>query len=325
MERSIDIAQKVAHALSEFDLDAASSQLDSETHLPDGLRDALEKILKTLTCYRPYIPEAILSSRPSHSETNVVDAPGLCTGVAALVFTGIKSSTATWDAEPAAMKQALHIHNKAVRATIAQFDGYEVKTVGDSFMIAFESFEAAVRFGLAAQVSLYEQEWPAELMKLPQCARLAGVWNGLRIRVGVHCGEVEVEKNAVNDRFDYHGTTVNKAARLEGVCKPGGVTIDRKAAENRTYAFENEAVMASRDVRGLGETAVQVLFPRSLFGRQLDNVVDCGSSSKRSSKSQCCAIVLGLWTGMKPNGSRCQHQELLHCTILKREAASVVP
>ncbi|KAJ9471637.1 Adenylate cyclase [Diplonema papillatum] len=288
MELSIDIAQKVAHALSEFDLDAASSQLDSETHLPDGLRDALEQILKNLTCYRPYIPEAILSSGPSHSETNVVDAPGLYTGAAALVFTDIKSSTATWDAEPAAMKQALRIHNKVLRATIAQFDGYEVKTVGDSFMVAFESFDAAVRFGLAAQVSLYEQEWPAELMKLPQCASVAGVWNGLRIRVGVHCGEVEVEKNAVNDRFDYHGTTVNKAARLEGVCPPGGVAIDSKAAEGGTYQFVKEAVMASRDViklRGLGETAMQILFPRPLFGRQPNNVAEFGSASKRSSKS----------------------------------------
>ncbi|KAJ9471624.1 Adenylate cyclase [Diplonema papillatum] len=289
MESSIDVAQKVAHALSEFDLDAASSQLHSETHLPDGLRDALEQILANLTCYRPYIPEAILSSHHGHAETNVVDAPGLYTGVAALAFTDIKSSTATWDAEPGAMKQALRIHNKVLRAMIRQFDGYEVKTIGDSFMVAFGTLEAAVSFGLAAQVSLYEQEWPAELMTLPQCASIAEAWNGLRIRVGVHYGKVEVEKNAVNDRFDYHGTTVNKAARLEGACTLGGVAMDREAAETVRERFVNEAVITNRDVillRGLGETAVQVFFPCSLPGRQLDSVADSWAASQQVSMAK---------------------------------------
>ncbi|KAJ9471657.1 Adenylate cyclase [Diplonema papillatum] len=270
METSIDTAHSIAHALAGFDLDAATTFLDSSADLPEGLRDAFAQLLMNLTSYKPYIPEAILSTRYSFQETPVNEPPGLRSGVAAIVFTDIKASTATWQAEPTVMKQALRMHNKVMRTVIRRFDGYEVKTIGDSFMVAFDSLKSAVGFGLASHVVLYEQDWPAELMVLPQCARLAGVWNGLRIRVGVHYGEVEVETNEVNDRFDYFGPTVNKAARLEGACPPGGIALDSSVAGTVCDVFVDQAIsedIGLVELHGLGKTGVRVFYPYSLSAR----------------------------------------------------------
>ncbi|KAJ9471650.1 Adenylate cyclase [Diplonema papillatum] len=298
MEASIAITQSTARALADFDLETASLHMDSSTDLPDALREAFVQLLTNLTSYKPYLPEAILNSRSSCQDTPVREAPGLRNGVAAIAFTDIKSSTATWEAEPTAMKQALRIHNTVLRNLIQQFNGYEVKTIGDSFMVAFESFDSAVGFGLASQVSLYEQDWPAELMMLPQCARLAGAWNGLRIRVGVHYGEVEVEKNAVNDRFDYFGTTVNKAARLEGVCTPGGVAVDRTAADAVVVVDDTISVdKGPVDLHGLGVTSVRVFYPCSLSRRSKNCTITTlkrksTTYSSRTSISACSATPL---------------------------------
>ncbi|KAJ9471651.1 Adenylate cyclase [Diplonema papillatum] len=134
MEASIDTAQSIARALARFDLNKASLHLNTATDLPECLKDAFEEILINLTTYKPYLPEAILTSRFSMQDVSGRDAPGLRNGAAAIVFTDIKSSTATWEAEPMAMKQALRTHNTVVRYSIRQFDGYEVKTIGDSFI-----------------------------------------------------------------------------------------------------------------------------------------------------------------------------------------------
>ncbi|KAJ9471634.1 Adenylate cyclase [Diplonema papillatum] len=274
MEESIAIAQRIADALAALDLEAASSHLDTSKDLPPALKDAFSQILTNLTNYKPYIPEAVFNRVRPESYGTV--APGLHNNLAAIVFTDVKSSTATWDAEPGAMKQALRIHNKTLRKVMSSFNGYEVKTIGDAFMIAFENLQAAVGFGLAAQVALYEQTWPPELSALPQCATVAGAWHGLRIRVGVHYGEVEVEFNSVNERFDYFGTTVNKAARLEGVCSPGGVALDHSASTSVLPLFDGELVVVNKGLlylRGLGETRVQVFHPRSLSLRETAVVV----------------------------------------------------
>eukprot|EP00744_Colponema_vietnamica_P007671 GILI01011018.1.p1 GENE.GILI01011018.1~~GILI01011018.1.p1 ORF type:complete len:1036 (+),score=210.76 GILI01011018.1:314-3421(+) len=81
----------------------------------------------------------------------------------AIVFTDIQSSTALWSRAPAAMSDAIEYHHELMRKTLRRNNGYEVKTVGDSFMIAFHEADDAVRFALEAQERFNEADWNQEI------------------------------------------------------------------------------------------------------------------------------------------------------------------
>ena len=48
-------------------------------------------------------------------------------------------------------------------------------------------------------------------------------WNGLRVRVGVHYGAGDIKLDPVSRGYDYYGTVVNTAARVESVCHGGQI------------------------------------------------------------------------------------------------------
>ena len=47
----------------------------------------------------------------------------------------IQGSSSLWDQYPAEMSVALDTHNEVIREELVRFGGYEVKTIGDSFMV----------------------------------------------------------------------------------------------------------------------------------------------------------------------------------------------
>ena len=71
------------------------------------------------------------------------------------------------------MHAGLEIHNECLRKCIAENHGYEVKTVGDSFVVAFRNVPDAAAFMLRAQHALLEQPWSNELLPLPNCEPLS--------------------------------------------------------------------------------------------------------------------------------------------------------
>ncbi|KAJ9444361.1 Adenylate cyclase [Diplonema papillatum] len=177
------------------------------------------------------------------------------TGRAAIVFTDIQASTAAWDECPLGMKRALKIHNKLIRTSIQEHGGYEVKTIGDSFMVAFTGAFEAVLFAMDVQQSLLlTNEWPDDIMRLPLCKEVPNVWKGLRVRIGVHEGEVSVEINPLTRRADYFGPTVNLAARIEQYAVGGAVILSEHAylqCDERLQAIALEARFVAMQLGGV--------------------------------------------------------------------------
>ena len=56
-------------------------------------------------------------------------------------------------------------------------------------------------------------------------------WHGLRIRVGVHHGLGDIRKDPITQGYDYYGTVVNTAARVEGVGHGGQTLLTESAYE----------------------------------------------------------------------------------------------
>jgi class 3 adenylate cyclase len=81
----------------------------------------------------------------------------------AMVFTDIQASTTMWARAPLAMGSAVDLHHQVIRRLIKAHGGYEVKTIGDSFMVAFKDPAAAVKFSLEMQDALFRADWGTDV------------------------------------------------------------------------------------------------------------------------------------------------------------------
>jgi TolB-like protein/class 3 adenylate cyclase len=95
---------------------------------------------------------------------------------------------------------------------IAAHHGRIVKRTGDGSIIEFRSVVDAVRCAVEVQSGMVERN-----AGLPPERRI-------EFRVGVHVGDVVEEADG-----DLMGDGVNVAARLEGVCEPGGIVLSEDA------------------------------------------------------------------------------------------------
>jgi class 3 adenylate cyclase len=120
--------------------------------------------------------------------------------LATIVFSDIVGSTATLERiGDRAWANRLHEHNARIRAAIDRFRGRELGSAGDGFVALFDGAARAVR---------------AALLMDPAVADLE-----LRVRVGMHTGEVEIVGGQAR------GVAVHAAARVASLAGPGEVLI----------------------------------------------------------------------------------------------------
>ncbi|ORZ40322.1 hypothetical protein BCR44DRAFT_1482173 [Catenaria anguillulae PL171] len=135
-------------------------------------------------------------------------------GHVALVFTDVQSSTKLWETFPSAMQAAIKLHHQLLRRLLRNPGrGYEVKTEGDAFMVAFPTVFHAARWCLAVQEQLLTVEWPQELLAAEDAKEVflngsldgGVIFRGIRVRMGIHCGSPVCERDPVTGRMDYYG------------------------------------------------------------------------------------------------------------------------
>ncbi|KAF2240879.1 PP2C-domain-containing protein [Trematosphaeria pertusa] len=158
---------------------------------------------------------------------NEVDAP---TGEVSLVFTDIKSSTLLWETYPIAMRSAIRMHNELMRRQLRIIGGYEVKTEGDAFMVAFPTVTSALLWCFTIQSQLLEVPWPQEILNSVNGQEVVDpdgnvIFRGLSVRMGIHWGTPVCEVDPVTKRMDYFGPMVNRASRISSVADGGQITV----------------------------------------------------------------------------------------------------
>ncbi|MES1199253.1 MAG: adenylate/guanylate cyclase domain-containing protein [Pseudomonadota bacterium] len=95
----------------------------------------------------------------------------------------------------------LNLHNRAARKEIERFQGVEINTAGDSFMVAFDGPGRAVRCAFAIH----------DVMK-PL---------GLKMRAGLHTGECVITQGS------HSGIALHVAARVSAKAEPGQTLTSR--------------------------------------------------------------------------------------------------
>jgi class 3 adenylate cyclase len=148
--------------------------------------------------------------------------------LATVLFTDIVDSTATLERlGDGAWRELLLAHNTRMREVINAFHGREVTTTGDGFLVVFDGATKAVRCG-AAMIGAAKQL-------------------GVRIRVGIHTGEVEFIAENVR------GVAVHAAARVLAVAEPDQVLVSettRDLAEGSGLTFEDGGRHALKGLSG---------------------------------------------------------------------------
>jgi class 3 adenylate cyclase len=128
-------------------------------------------------------------------------------GTVTVLFTDIVDSTATTERiGDRAWLGLLAEHNELIRDLLKTHDGFEVKSTGDGFMLAFGSARNALDCAIAIQRGLQERN--AEHPDLP-----------IRIRIGLHTGE------PIWGDGDFHGRGIALAARIGAKAGPGEILV----------------------------------------------------------------------------------------------------
>ena len=221
------------------------------------------------------------------------------TGTIALIFTDVESSTSLWDSSKTTMSKALAIHHDVIRSCIDKHKAYEVKTIGDSFMIASGSADKAVMIANDIQLDLLNADWPAELAGLPSsCVEYFAqhskhssepprpMFRGLRVRIGVHLGDhstnveeggqVQVMYDKVAKGYDYYGPVSNAAARIEHIGFGGQTIISSDVYSRLSNEVKDECsiiAVGAMQLRGVSEEMyVHQCLPNDLKDRKFEGV-----------------------------------------------------
>jgi len=134
------------------------------------------------------------------------------TGTVTLMFTDIEGHTKMWEQMGDDFMPILEAHNAILRSAAAKCNGYEVKTEGDAFMLAFARASDAVLCAVETQVTLANHPWPEDVGKI-------------RVRIGIHTGEPQVAED------DYFGPPVIRASRISAAGHGGQILISAVTRE----------------------------------------------------------------------------------------------
>eukprot|EP00756_Hemistasia_phaeocysticola_P065934 Hpha_TRINITY_DN8890_c0_g1::TRINITY_DN8890_c0_g1_i1::g.141672::m.141672 len=285
MKAVVQVAESVAQRLSVYDTVGAASVVDGHDgqQMSPELQEHFQLLLRNLAAYRPYLPDSLVGEKgePGLNSSQVdVEAPlGEHGASVSICFTDVQSSTLLWESCPQGMFEGLHTHNNVLRSLLREVRGYEIKIIGDAFMAAFASAAQGAAFAIQGQKRLLEANWPSDLLAHELCRPYqtsAGlIWNGLRVRIGLHHGEVSAEKNPVTGRFDYFGPTVNTAARVESIMRHGGLTGMTKSALEAARATDAAVLndtaitfLGLMELRGVRESVeIAIVLPAALSAR----------------------------------------------------------
>jgi predicted ATPase/DNA-binding SARP family transcriptional activator/class 3 adenylate cyclase len=139
-----------------------------------------------------WLPVAEGVASPSVAATATAPLP---TGTVTFLLTDVEGHTALWERTGDVFPAALASHRDLLRHRFREHSGYEVKELGDGFLVAFPRAADALACALASQQALMAHPWPQAVGALP-------------VRMALHTGDVQPEQG------DYHHLTVNHAQRM---------------------------------------------------------------------------------------------------------------
>ena len=140
--------------------------------------------------------------------------------LAAIMFTDMVGYSALSQRNDKLAQELLEEHRQLLREILPRFNGSEIKTIGDAFLVEFNSALEAAQCAIEIQRALAKRnaDAPAERQ--------------IEVRIGIHIGDV------VHRAGDVYGDGVNIASRIEQVANAGGICVSMDVERQIRNAME---------------------------------------------------------------------------------------
>ncbi|HLQ06852.1 MAG TPA: alpha/beta fold hydrolase, partial [Nitrososphaerales archaeon] len=179
---------------------ARFSSFEGRNHILLETEPGWQTFLREL---RQFIGAPVDSAYP---ESQVQDERRL----AAIMFTDVVSYTAMAQTNEELTMELLAQHNQVLRSIFPRHRGREVKVMGDSFLVEFQSALEALQCAVEIQ-----KEFSKRNASLPPERRV-------NLRIGIHVGDV------IHRGGDILGDAVNVSSRIQPLAETGGICISEQ-------------------------------------------------------------------------------------------------
>jgi TolB-like protein/class 3 adenylate cyclase/Tfp pilus assembly protein PilF len=151
--------------------------------------------------------------------------------LAAIMFTDMVGYSALSQRDDKLALELLEEHRQLLREIFPRFNGTEIKTIGDAFLVEFNSALEAAQCAIEIQRALAKRNADAPAARQ------------VELKIGIHIGDV------VHRGGDVYGDGVNIASRIEPLAGAGGICV---------------SMDVERQIRNAVETRFEKLAPTEL-------------------------------------------------------------
>src|SRR5947209_5732322 len=140
--------------------------------------------------------------------------------LAAIMFTDMVGYSALSQRDDKLALQLLEEHRRLLRALFPEFNGVEIKTIGDAFLVEFGSALEAAQCAIEIQRTLSKRNHDVTSDRR------------IEVKIGIHIGDV------VHRGGDVYGDGVNIASRIEQLAGAGGICVSMDVERQIRNALE---------------------------------------------------------------------------------------
>src|SRR4030095_7373877 len=140
--------------------------------------------------------------------------------LAAIMFTDMVDYSALAQRDETLAFSLLEEHRQILRSLFSRFNGTEIKTIGDAFLVEFHSALEAAQCAIEIQRTLAKRNHD---VAADRC---------IEVRIGIHSGDV------VHRSGDVYGDGVTIASRIQAVAGAGGICVSMDVERQIHSALE---------------------------------------------------------------------------------------
>ncbi len=140
--------------------------------------------------------------------------------LAAIMFTDMVGYSALAQRDDKLALELLEEHRRLLREVFPRFNGAEIKTIGDAFLVEFGSALEAAQCAIEIQRTLAKRNHDVSAERR------------IELKIGIHIGDV------VHRDGDVYGDGVNIASRIEPLAGAGGICVSMDVERQIRNALE---------------------------------------------------------------------------------------
>jgi adenylate cyclase len=183
--------------------------------------------------------------------------------LAAIMFTDMVGYSTLAQRDDKLALELLEEHRQLLREIFPRFNGTEIKTIGDAFLIEFQSALEAAQGAIEIQRTLAKRNHDVRAERR------------IEVKIGIHIGDV------VHRGSDVYGDGVNIASRIEALAGAGGICVSMDVERQIRNALEARfEKLARTELKNISVT--MDLFRIVLPWEKKSNVRDQKSEDRKS-------------------------------------------